>query len=212
MSRFLRLLPVLLTFVAIALAAGTRYLPQANPDPNHTHADFAVWIGGKMLDFSGPEFMSGVSTDETTHPTDGLKKYLHLHDGMGTVIHRHKPGLTLREFFASIGTTFRVIENNNLCIDFPQIEEVCQDEVMHRNWVMKINDQPQSFLDTAYVFKDGDKILLFFEDGKETTPEQYKRMEDSLSDDACRYSKTCPWKGAPPAENCIADPAVPCME
>ena len=34
---------------------------------------------------------------------------------------------------------------------------------------------------------------------------------EQLTDDACRYSKTCPWRGDPPAENCIADPAVPCV-
>ena len=31
-----------------------------------------------------------------------------------------------------------------------------------------------------------------------------------MTDDACKYSKTCPWRGEPPAESCIADPAVPC--
>ena len=37
--------------------------PPVNPDPNHTHADFAVFVDGAQLDFSGDEFMSGLSTD-----------------------------------------------------------------------------------------------------------------------------------------------------
>ena len=33
------------------------------------------------------------------------RKYLHLHDGNGHVIHRHKPDLTLGDFFHSLGMT-----------------------------------------------------------------------------------------------------------
>lgn len=198
------------TGLLFAAAIGYSYRPVANPDPNHTHADFAVWINGKQLDFSGEEFMSGVSTDPDSYPTEGLRTYLHLHDGNGDVIHRHKPGLTLREFFESLGTTFReVAGTRNLCVDFPQIAEVCQDEAMHKDWVMVVNGERRAF-DPAYVFADEDRILVYFdEDGAED--EDIAAAERALSDDACKYSKTCPWKGTPPTENCIADPTVPCV-
>ncbi|HRH94119.1 MAG TPA: hypothetical protein PKV72_06345, partial [Candidatus Peribacteria bacterium] len=91
------------TIVFWALGPG-QVRPALNPDPNHTHADFAVWIGGKQQDFSAPKYMSGESTD-VVHD-ERLSKYFHLHDGNGRVIHRHKPGLPLGDFFASIGFAF----------------------------------------------------------------------------------------------------------
>ncbi len=183
--------------------------PPVNPDPNHTHADFAVFVDGVQQDFAKPEFMSGLSADESTHPHAGLRTYLHLHDGNGTVIHRHKPGLTLGEFLRSVGTALRT-EGQNLCVDFPQAPEVCQDEAQHKNWLMAVNGQVRA-LDTAYVFQDEDRILIFNTAPEEDAETLHKRYESALTSDACRYSKTCPWKGAPPTENCIADPTVPCL-
>jgi hypothetical protein len=188
------------------------YQPAQNPDPNHTHADFAVWVDGKQLDFSGQAFMSGLSTDANHDSEIGNRKYLHLHDGVGTVIHRHKPGLLLRDFFETLGVAFRVKDGNNLCIRFPQLpEEICQDEASHvNNWGMIVNGGNSSYFDPAYVFKDEDKIMIYVGD-PEPTEEDIRRAWDRMTDDACKYSKTCPWKGEPPTENCIADPTVPCV-
>ena len=59
-----------------------------------------------------------------------------------------------------------------------------------------------------YVFADGDRILI-----TDATTDAEVRQELSLmTDDACLYSKTCPWRGAPPTEGCVADPEVPCRE
>jgi hypothetical protein len=181
-----------------------------NPDPNHTHADFAVVVDSRKLDFSEEAFMSGVSTDATTHPTVGPKKFLHLHDGNGDVIHRHKPGLTLQEFFESLGAKFRTTPQGT-CIDFPQIEELCGDAAS-KQWSMMVNGTDPSSFDPAYVFKDSDKILVFFsqsENEYRTTVDHYSQY---MTDEACLYSQTCPWRGTPPTENCIADPEVPCVE
>jgi hypothetical protein len=64
--------------------------------------------------------------------------------------------------------------------------------------------------DTAYVFEDGDQILVYFnENGADDA--EIAAAQAKMTDDACKYSKTCPWKGTPPTENCIADPTVPCI-
>lgn len=161
--------------------------PVPNPDPNHTHADFAVWVDQQQVDFSDPKYMSGLSTDEHTHdePGEYLHEHLHLHDGVGHVIHSHKPGQTLREFFDSIG------------YEFPEPIE---------RWTMWINGQEEEF-NLDYQFQDLDQIMLTNDAGAAQIGYELER----LTDDACLYSRTCPWRGNPPTENCVADPEIPCV-
>lgn len=206
----------------VAFSYRSFFLPAVNPDPNHTHADFAVWIDGKQLDFSASEFISGSSTDKGSHPTEGSRQYLHLHDNNGNVVHRHKPGLTLGDFFASLDS-MRSTEGRRFSIGFdhnnfqntdtftfcdcsttdPRLECPCEpiDISLYVNG-QQIGNGPN------YIFSDTDQILL-------TTamdPAAIQEQISQLSDDACLYSKTCPWRGEPPTENCIADPDIPCRE
>ena len=187
----------------------------ANPDPNHTHADFAVWVLGKKLDFSDAHYMSGSSTDEHTHDEEGeyLNQYLHLHDGNGHVLHGHKPGLTIGEYFASLGlpmtgNCFSLDEfqfsslDSGIVASYALTRELCTNGKFH--WQMIVNGQERPF-DPSYTFGDLDQILLLYQAG-DTWDAEWKQM----TDDACLYSKRCPWRGEPPTENCIADPAVPC--
>lgn len=170
-----------------------------NPDPNHTHADFAVWIEGKQIDFSGTSFMSGSSTDE--EHAGALSPYLHLHDANGHVIHRHKHGLTLTEFFASMpgmryeGNTFKFLD----CL-------TCQHSSGTYAVRLFINgtEVPEG---SQYVFRDDDQLLIT--DGID--PVELRKEIRMVTDDACLYSRTCPERGDPPTENCIADPTVPCV-
>lgn len=175
-----------------------------NPDPNHTHADFAVWVNGEKLNFSADELMSGGSTEEEGEDGHGhahLHPYLHLHDGVGHVIHRHKPGLTLKEFFDSLQVGF-----DEKCYGSfaPMADGFICGETLFR---MFMNGKEQPF-DLEYAFSDTDQILLT---NTENDAEVTKELE-GLTDDACLYSRTCPWRGEAPKEGCIADPAVPCIE
>jgi len=178
---------IIVGVIAGALYWNKAHTPVPNPDPNHTHADVAVWIDQKQIDFSDPKYMSGLSTDEHTHdePDEYLHQYLHLHDGVGHVIHSHKPGQTLREFFDSIG------------FEFPGPIE---------RWTMWINGMEEEF-DLDYKFQDLDQIMLTNDAGAAQIGYELER----LTDDACLYSRTCPWRGDPPTENCVADPEVPCV-
>ncbi len=169
----------------VLLSACSRPYAQ-NPDPNHTHSDFAVWEDGEKVEFSDPKYMSGVSWDEGSHDTadEYHHEHLHLHDEVGHVLHRHKPGLSLKEFFES------------LQYDFDS----------KYTWRMFVNEEEMQF-DLNYVFQDMDAVLLTTSAGSAEVLDQLKK----LTDDACLYSQTCPWRGDPPAENCVADPSIPCV-
>jgi hypothetical protein len=229
--------------VAIGVAvAFNMYGPQQNPDPNHTHADFAVWVNGQRMDFSDQKYMSEAYEEGKEVRVDPLRKYLHLHDGNGHVVHRHKPVLTFGEFLESIG--FSLSEGNGVdvaCVTLPDGRTLCDANPL-QGWLVLVNNAPlgcsrawgevvcggpgETLLNRQsdivdlwnYVFEDGDQILLsygpYFEEGEEGgTPDtrEMRREWELMTDDACRYSQTCPWRGAPPTENCIADPAVPCV-
>lgn len=211
---------------------GAKYFnrtPAKNPDPNHTHADFAVWIFGTKLNFTNEIYMSGSSTDEGTHPTEGVRKYIHLHDGNDDVLHMHKPGITLGEFVASLGLEMKkdcvVLDEYQMEFfhetleaesepDFADVgmftnnpREICTNAKFQ--WQLFVNGEEKPF-DPSYQPSDVDKILLTFNDG-EADETQLSAEKKAMTDEACMYSKTCPWKGAPPTENCIADPEVPCV-
>jgi hypothetical protein len=190
-----RFAPIIIAVIAIGSAMlYQRFAPATNPDPNHTHADFAVWFDDQQIDFSRPEFMSAVYVEGQEVRTSPMRKYLHLHDGNGHVIHRHKPGLTLAEFFASLDMEF-----TKDCFRLDPDHAGCDGKMFVNGEEIPMNPD--------YVFSDGDKILITFTDSDELVQMQLKE----LTDDACKYSKTCPWRGAPPTENCIADPEVPCV-
>lgn len=168
-----------------------------NPDPNHTHADFGIFIRGEKLDFSDGRFMAGEGSndhDEHGHAHDTM----HLHDEVGHVIHRHKPDQTLSDFLDSIGFTL-----TETCLETDENEEYCNNS--NETWQMFVNGK-QVPVNANYAFKDEDQILLTFGRSDADIEKQLQQM----TDDACLYSKTCPERGDPPEENCVADPAVPC--
>ena len=186
-----------------------------NPDPNHTHADFAVWINGTQWDFAQQKYMSDAQKEEVTFrlvetasahggheegATIPERQYIHLHDGNGSVIHLHKPGFTLRHFFTSLGW-----QMSNTCLETDTHVRHCN-ETGDRKWRMFVNDK-EEIMNPYYEVKDLDRILLTYGSSKEAMLTQLT----ALTDTACLYSRTCPERGDPPAENCIADPTVPCV-
>jgi len=112
-----------LVFIVIMLSvAGWRvdqWMHAKNPDPNHNHADFAVWINGKQLDFAQAKYMSG-SSDPADPAHEEHDKFLHLHDGNGHVVHRHKPGLGFGDFLKTIG--FQLTAD---CLTLDTNEKIC---------------------------------------------------------------------------------------
>jgi nitrite reductase (NO-forming) len=166
-----------------------------NPDPNHTHADLAIWMDGQPVDLSAEKYMLSEGSNDPEKETKP-----HLHDGNALVIHRHKPGQSIGEFLEAID-----IVATDRCITLDDGTSVCNEGA--KRWQMFVNGTERP-LDPSYVFADLDQILLTYG----ATEEQAAEQLQSLSDDACLYSQTCPERGMPPVENCVADPAVPCVE
>jgi hypothetical protein len=182
-----------------------------NPDPNHIHADFAIWMDGKELDFAAQKYMTTESL-EASLPKGDLRKYVHLHDGNGHVIHVHKPGITFGQFLETLGMKLeRSIQENGNTLQVDCFEWTtdmrnlrCSGEegaVLH----MFVNGKDIP-VDPSYVLHDSDQILLIHSRNEA----EVQRALNAMTDDACLYSKTCPWRGKAPTEGCIADPSVPC--
>ena len=166
-----------------------------NPDPNHTHADLAMWVEGQKIDLSAGKYMLNEASNDPEKETNP-----HLHDGNGLVIHRHKPGQSIGEFLQAIDIT-----TANKCVTLDEGTSVCDQG--NKRWQMFVNGSELPF-DHLYIFNDLDQILLTYGASKEQAVVQLQ----TLSDDACLYSQTCPERGKPPVENCVADPEVPCVE
>ncbi|MBI3619055.1 hypothetical protein HY213_03420 [Candidatus Peregrinibacteria bacterium] len=180
--------------------------PAKNPDPNHAHADFAVWDGWEKIDFSAPEYMMTEEKEAKLKPVDP-RLYIHLHDGNGHVIHRHKTGLGFGDFLHSIGFELDCV--------FHKTSSPPYDCTWLPNPRMFVNGVEIPFV-RNYMFKDDDQILVYYSaygvaESWRDTP-RIQRALSGMASDACLYSRTCPERGKPPTENCIADPTVPCTE
>ena len=220
--------------VALAYGIGTLWPPSAvNPDANHAHADFAVWIYGKQMDFSGPKYMSTPPATEASassfiavprafahgdeadgHVVPG-REFLHLHDGNGHVIHRHKPGLTFGNFLESVGWKRKTVGSQpaHECLVTDTGLQFCISgggvcKFFHGTTLASPVDIGSLDDAWSYVFADNDHLLLWCAD----VSDDWHQAWNSMTSDACLYSKTCPWRGEPPTEGCIADPTVPCKE
>lgn len=88
----------------------------------HEHADFAVLIRGKPLDFSAEQFVS----------TEGkeLSPNVHIHAPRYSVAHIHRDGTTWEEFFRSLGFELSDMTNGaptgSRCLTLPSKERLCE--------------------------------------------------------------------------------------
>lgn len=157
----------------------------------HEHADFAVYLNGKKFDFTQAKYQSS--------ETNPLDPEAHLHDGNGTVTHKHRQGVTLGYFFKSIGMEF-----TNECFTLDSKESFCSSS--DRKLKFYVNGQPNNEFG-KYEFTDLDRILISY--GNESEAEITTQL-DSIRDDACLYSEKCPERGAPPTENCVGGLGTQC--
>jgi hypothetical protein len=218
MRVFFLFLPLLTAF-SLSIVAGCSFVGfgqkeyASNPDPNHTHIDFAVYIEDLKLDFSGNKYMSGLSTGEDTHEDahEHQHEHLHLHDNMGGVIHQHKPMYTIGEFFDSI--EFRI---GTACLSLDTNVVICPDgnkvwKIFSRKKPLEGTTWQELPFDGNVALEDMEQILLTYQSNDEAGAAAIEEQKEEMPDDACFYSKTCPWRGDPPSESCLSDPEVPCV-
>lgn len=158
----------------------------------HEHADFAVFVEGKQLDFSAPQFQS---TEDKELDAD-----IHLHDGVGTVIHKHKAVIPLSDFFASVGMKF-----DDKCLTLVNGKQFCSDQ---DSLTMYVNGQKSTSFG-SYVLMDLDTILIIA--GTNQTEAQSANLMKRVTSDACMYSQKCPERGKPPTEACVGGLGSDCQ-
>jgi hypothetical protein len=91
---------VLATLIIVFLL---RVAVQPHPNHIHYHADMAVFIDGKQVDFSGPKFMEDVSNCAANPEEMTARQRVHLHEQNGSSVHVHASGVTWSHFFSNLG-------------------------------------------------------------------------------------------------------------
>ncbi len=167
--------------------------PTQNGEPTavHWHFDLKTVINGKEIDFSQSKYQS---TDEKK-----LSEYVHLHDGNGKVVHIHQSGISLQDFFQSIG-----MDITTGCITTDTKETLCSTNTKALSVYVNGEKEPRA---GEYEPKDLDRILVVYGPKNDTTISQ---LIESVSNDACIYSETCPERGTPPDEACVGGIGTEC--
>lgn len=173
-----------LLIVGGGMVAAHRQIPTAFEGKTHEHADLAIVIDGEPLDLRGERFQS----KEGQVRSD----FTHLHDGNGTVVHKHAIGVTWGYFFWTIGLPLY-----GDCMVGPDGVKRC-DRGADR-WVAVANGQVTENLRDVEV-RDLDRVMLWY--GDEATDHITGHFEQIVTRDACIASKTCPERGNPPVESC----------
>lgn len=157
----------------------------------HEHADIAIFIENKQFDLSQAKYESSEEKQRDQH--------VHLHNGNGKIIHKHKEGITLGYFFKTLGMTL-----TNTCLALDDGNKYCTDDTNTLKVFVNGKTIEQA---PSYEFLDLDRILVSF--GPMTDPATASQLT-TLSNDACIYSKTCPERGTPPDESCVGGLGTDC--
>jgi hypothetical protein len=175
----------LLSAIGIGVYKFTRPSRPAYLDSGfHIHADFKVYLNGKAIDFTQAKYQS----TEAKH----LDENAHLHDGNGNVMHIHKAGITLGYFVNTLGMEFK-----KDCFTLDTKEKFCSAGSMRLQLI--VNGKEHFEMD-QYVPQDLDHILITYGDIFDH-PEE--KQLDTVTNDACIYSKKCPERGPAPVESCV---------
>lgn len=178
----------------------------------HVHADIKVIIFDKEIDFSKEKYQSTEDKE--------LSPWQHFHDGNGNVMHQHKEGLTLSNFFKSLG--FNLTDE---CIELPQDEavfdpfagkketEFCTGAKnslkLYVNGKLLIDENTRKPIVGSYEIKDLDRLLIIYD---ASDLENVNLDDFGVTNDACIYSEKCPERGKPPHETCVGGLGTKCEE
>jgi hypothetical protein len=159
------------------------YLFPIPPQTVHVHADFALYIHEEHIRFTDDRYQS--SAESVKHPD------MHFHDNIDTVVHRHAEGITLAEFFAAMNVTL-----TDTCLTLDDGVSYCEDtqNVLH----LYVNGTSVDTL-PQYIVQEKDQLLLYYGQFDQERIDNYLQ---TVTDESCIYSGTCPERGTPPPESC----------
>ncbi len=168
----------------IYLTAGDGHFPSHEAtDEYHIHADTLIVINGEIVDLSSPQFMSSIN--QILHPD------AHYHDASDDILHLHAEGISLAEFYRSLGVTL-----TDTCISTPDGTSYCSDDT---NQLLLYSNGTQITAIAEYVPNDTDRLLVYY---GPPDAEAIASFNTQITDAACIYSGTCPLRGTPPPESC----------
>lgn len=165
-------------------AIQNRPISQTPSDKVHIHNNLSVVMDGKRLDFTQAKYQS---TEEKE-----LDSAVHVHDGVGDILHIHEPNIVLGRFFSSVGMNL-----TDDCLTLDTKEQYCSNET--KKLQLFVNGNPIQQI-AIYQPKDLEKILLRYGAPDQATID--KELA-AVTDTACIYSEKCPERGTPPTEACV---------
>ncbi|MDP2973614.1 MAG: hypothetical protein Q8N60_01045 [Candidatus Diapherotrites archaeon] len=178
--------------VGLLVVAGGLLLLVQKPAPEtevHVHADFKVFLDGVDYNFAQEKYMTSEAQVKSLR--------VHLHGMDGEIIHVHAKGVTLGEFFGSIGMQF-----NPNCFTLDSNERHCSDKIKTLKFFV---NGAQNNMFENYEIRDLDRILVSF--GSENG-EALQEQLNSVSDRACIFSEKCSERGTSPPESCTINGCI----
>lgn len=148
----------------------------------HVHADFHIVVRDTTVNLDEDRFQT--TSQQTLH------KDAHLHDNNGDVKHIHGEGITFADFLGALQVK---LTDSCLTLD----NEYCSGE--NEEVLLFVNDELYTSPLTQFVPVDDDRILLYYGNYNMETIQPYL---DTVPNDACYYSGTCPERGVAPPESC----------
>jgi protein-disulfide isomerase len=173
----------------------TEAAPVAETEPTavHWHFDLVTVLNGKKIDFSLPKYQS---TEEKK-----LDEFVHSHDGNGKVVHIHQTGVSLQDYFKSLG-----MDMTTACFTTEAGEKLCNTNTKALSVYVNGEKEPRA---GEYEPKDLDRVLVVYGAKDDTS---IPALVESVSNDACIYSETCPERGTPPKEECVGGVGTECED
>ena len=112
----------------------------------HTHADFAIYVEGEIIDFSDVEYQVRANS-------------VHVEDNEGDVLHVHATGITMAHFLRSLD-----MDLTAECLTLEDGTELCNDK--EKSLKFYVNGKENNEYG-SYIMQDLDKILVSYGDENE---------------------------------------------
>lgn len=144
----------MIVLIFLAACAKSRIGPVGS---THLHADYKIYIDGKAVDFAKREYMVKAP-------------YVHIEGMNGDVIHVHATGVTIGDFFETLG-----MKLTKECFELKK-QKYCT--VGERTLKFYVNGEPNDLFGD-YLMADGDKLLISYGDD---SPEEIQKQLASITD------------------------------
>ena len=172
------------------------------PEPYfHEHADFALFLNGEKFDFTKGEYMSTkpcIAKASSWVPVayahgSDLDDAVHLHDGIGGVVHMHRENVSWHDFFESLKMDFE----DTIFID-DEGNQYREDDNNEFRFI-KNGEEVETLQDVE--IRDLDRVLISY-GPKDRAYSELLVEYGQITNDACYYSDACLHRGSAPLESC----------